>query len=184
MKDTAFQSPTPFTVILLYHCQHFITVPNYWHKTKIKLRGVYCAKERTIRTELPTLVGEVSENLLRIKGCQHVQRNGSQRPFLHFSRPGLLLSILVAPQLRSQGWVHPVPDPLHLRRTSSSEIRTRDLWTCIQELWPLDHGGCPTTGPLSLILVLVICNQCLQVTHRRGSAALTTRHPSIRKSWH
>jgi hypothetical protein len=33
----------------------------------------------------------------------------------------------------------PVPDPLVLRKFGSAGHRTRDLWTCSQELWPLDH---------------------------------------------
>jgi hypothetical protein len=50
-------------------------------------------------------------------------------------------SIQVAPQLFSRGWVDPVPvpDPLILRKSCSVENRTRNLWICSQELWPLDH---------------------------------------------
>jgi hypothetical protein len=38
--------------------------------------------------------------------------------------------------------VGPVPDPLLFRKPSSARNRTRDLWTCIQDLWPLGnrHG--------------------------------------------
>jgi hypothetical protein len=53
-------------------------------------------------------------------------------------------SIQVAPQLSSRGWVGPVPDPLLLRKFGSAGNRTRDLWICSQELWPLDHRGCHT----------------------------------------
>jgi hypothetical protein len=52
-------------------------------------------------------------------------------------------SIQVAPQLSSRGWVGPVPDPLLLRKSASAGNRTRDLWICSQELWPLDYGGGP-----------------------------------------
>jgi hypothetical protein len=46
------------------------------------------------------------------------------------------------PQLYSQRWVDPVPDPLLLHGIAGS--RTRDLWICSQELWPLDYrGGLP-----------------------------------------
>jgi hypothetical protein len=48
-------------------------------------------------------------------------------------------SIQVAPQLSSRGWVHPVPDPLLLRKFGRAGNRTRDLWICSQELWLLDH---------------------------------------------
>jgi hypothetical protein len=47
----------------------------------------------------------------------------------------------VAPQLYSWGWVDPVPDPLLLRKCGSAGNRTRDLWICSLELWPLDHRG-------------------------------------------
>jgi hypothetical protein len=32
-----------------------------------------------------------------------------------------------------------VPDPILLRKSGSAGNRTRDLWICSQELWPLDH---------------------------------------------
>jgi hypothetical protein len=48
-------------------------------------------------------------------------------------------STQVALQLSSRGWVDPVPEPLLLR--SSAGNRTRVLWICSQELWPLDHRG-------------------------------------------
>jgi hypothetical protein len=37
--------------------------------------------------------------------------------------------------------VDPVPDPLLLRKSGSAGNRTRVLWICSQELWPLDHTG-------------------------------------------
>jgi hypothetical protein len=48
--------------------------------------------------------------------------------------------IQIAPQLSSRGWVDPIPDPLLLRKSGSAGNRTRDLWICSQELWPLDHN--------------------------------------------
>jgi hypothetical protein len=45
----------------------------------------------------------------------------------------------VAPPLCSRGWVDPVPDPLLLRKSGSDENRSRDLWICSPELWPVDH---------------------------------------------
>jgi hypothetical protein len=39
--------------------------------------------------------------------------------------------------------VDPVPDPLLLRKSGSAGNRIRDLWTCSEELWPLDHRGGP-----------------------------------------
>jgi hypothetical protein len=50
--------------------------------------------------------------------------------------------------LTSRGWVDPVPDPLLLRKSGSAGNRTRDLCTCSQKLWPLDHkdGHCGSNG--------------------------------------
>jgi hypothetical protein len=39
--------------------------------------------------------------------------------------------------------VDPVPDPLLLKESGSGGNRTRDLWVCSQELWPLDHRSGP-----------------------------------------
>jgi hypothetical protein len=47
----------------------------------------------------------------------------------------------VAPELYSRGCVDPVPDPLLLRISGRARNRTRDLWICSQELWPLDYVG-------------------------------------------
>jgi hypothetical protein len=35
----------------------------------------------------------------------------------------------------------PVPDPLLLWKSGSAGNRTRDLWICSQEFWPLEHKG-------------------------------------------
>jgi hypothetical protein len=34
-----------------------------------------------------------------------------------------------------------VPDPLLLRKSGSEGNRARDLWICLQKLWPLDHSS-------------------------------------------
>jgi hypothetical protein len=98
-------------------------------------------RKRTIPTERPSLVGEVSANFLPIEGVAwSVQRipTAVNLGFLDRSR---YFSIQVAPQLSSRGWVNPVPDPLLLRIFDSSGNRTWDLWICRQDRWPLDHRG-------------------------------------------
>jgi hypothetical protein len=80
--------------------------------------------ERTIPTERPPLVDEVSANVC----CYRVprgQRDGSLLRYSRFSRPEPLLFFQVAPKLYSRGWVDPVPDPLLLRKSSSPGNRTR-----------------------------------------------------------
>jgi hypothetical protein len=47
----------------------------------------------------------------------------------------------VASHLTSRGWVDPVSEPLLLRKSGIAGNRTRDLWVCSRELWPLDHRG-------------------------------------------
>jgi hypothetical protein len=47
----------------------------------------------------------------------------------------------VAPHLSSRGWMDPVPGPVLLKKSGRAGKRTRDLWVCSQELWPLDHRG-------------------------------------------
>jgi hypothetical protein len=65
----------------------------------------------------------------------------------------------VASHLYSRGWVQHVPDSLLLRKSASAGNRTRELWICRHELWPLDHRG-------------VICNM------KYPSYLNFTRHPS------
>jgi hypothetical protein len=74
------------------------------------------------------LAGEVSAEILTIVNLDALDRN---RYFL----------FQVAPHLSSRGWVDSVPDPLPLRISDSTGNRTRDLWICSQELWPLDKKG-------------------------------------------
>jgi hypothetical protein len=70
------------------------------------------------------------------------QGNVYPRPYSRVSTPEQLRFFQAAPQLYSRGWVDSDPDTLHLRKSGSSRNRTRDLWICSKELWPLDHRGC------------------------------------------
>jgi hypothetical protein len=75
--------------------------------------------------------------------------------------------IPVAPELSSRGWVDPVPGPLLLRKSGSAVNRTRDLWICSQELWPLDHRGGPLiifTKVTKLRILIKIRPICLSVS--------------------
>jgi hypothetical protein len=106
-----------------------------------KLNSVVLVSKRTITTERLPLVGEVSDNFWGWR-VSSGQRNGSPRPLISmFQTRSRYFSIQVNPQLSSRGWVDPVPDPLLLRKSGRAGNRTRDLWICSQELWPLDHRG-------------------------------------------
>jgi len=86
----------------------------------------------------------------------HGHRNGSPRPLISVYRTWIATYFIqVAPQLTSQGsrgWVHPVPDPMPLRKSGSAGNRTRDLCICSQKLWPLDHRGGRNTTVSIIIL--------------------------------
>jgi hypothetical protein len=103
--------------------------------------SVALVRKRTIPTERPPLVGEVSAKLSRV---QSVAWSGQRIPMaviLGFLDRSRYFFIQVAPQLSSRGWVDPVPDPLLLRKSGRVGNRTRDLWICSQKLWPLDYRG-------------------------------------------
>jgi hypothetical protein len=107
-----------------------VNVYNLMHSLKICFgsSSVALVCKRTIPTERPPLVGEVSANFCGYSVWRG-QRNGSPRPYSRFSRPEPLLFLPNTRQLYSRGWVDPVPDPLLLRKSGSAGNRTRDLWT-------------------------------------------------------
>jgi hypothetical protein len=74
------------------------------------------------------------------RGVSRGQRGGSPTvvnlSFLDRSRYFSFKYLLI---YSHKGWVDPVPDPLLLRKSSSAENRTQDLWVSSQELCPLDH---------------------------------------------
>jgi hypothetical protein len=72
----------------------------------------------------------------------------------------------VVPLLYSRGWVDSVPDPLLLRKCGSAGNRTRDLWICNQEPWPLDHRD-------SLTVLIIVCISRTPITVAAQSKAWT-----------
>jgi hypothetical protein len=94
-----------------------------YHRTPLT-NSVAWVRERTIPTEWPPLVGEVSVNFLPIE-VPSGQRDWSLRPYSHFLDRSWYFFFQVAPHLYSQGWMDPVPDPLLLRKSGSAENRTR-----------------------------------------------------------
>jgi hypothetical protein len=91
---------------------------------------------------------------------------------LDFLDPKPLLLHSIAPQLSSRGWVDPVPDPL-LRKSGSTGNRTRNLWICSQELWPLeDRGGHGKRYPWIKYTIremqVWLCAICLRIPTSEG----------------
>jgi hypothetical protein len=97
-------------------------------------------RQWTIPTERPPLVSEVVSTLAD-RGCRLVSATNPHGRSFRFSRSEPLLLFQVSPQLSSRGRVDPVPDPVLLRKSGSAGNRTRDLWICSQEFWPIDHRG-------------------------------------------
>jgi hypothetical protein len=75
--------------------------------------------ERTISTELPPLVGEVSANVLLIEGARD-QLDGSLRPYSRLSRPKPLFFLQNSFSVVLTRLSGPVPDPLLLRKSGSA----------------------------------------------------------------
>ena len=118
-------------------------------------------RERTIPTERPPPVGEVSTNFCGWRGVTWSAPRIPTAVNLCFLDRSRYLFIQVAPQLTSRGWVDPVPDPLLLRKSASTGNRTRDLCICSQKLWPLDHRG----GPCLIISSLYSSHHLAESIH-------------------
>jgi hypothetical protein len=106
------------------------------NETDYKKNSMASVHKRTIPTERPPLVSEVSANFLRVT---RGQRDESLRPYSRISRPEPLLLLPSSSSVALTRLSGP-----RSRRTTfvcSAGNRTRDLRICSQELWPLDHGG-------------------------------------------
>jgi hypothetical protein len=101
-----------------------------------KLNSVAWVRERTIPTERPPLVGEVSVNFFRI---QSAAWSAWRIPpaVISVSRPEPLLSLPSSSSIVLTRLSGPRSRPTTFQRRESKP----DLWICSQELWPLDHRG-------------------------------------------
>jgi hypothetical protein len=93
------------------------------------------------------------------RGVSCGQRSGTPMAIiLNFLGWSCYFFFQVAPLLSSRGWVDPVPDPLLLRKSSSTKNRAWDLSVYSQELWPLDDRGACTASclPIPKIILLQI----------------------------
>jgi hypothetical protein len=88
--------------------------------------------KRTIPTERPSLVSEVSANSFADRGCHVVSVTNPYGRILGFLDRSRYFCFQVALQLHSRGRVDPVLDQLLF--FCSAGNRTRDLRICSQEL--------------------------------------------------
>jgi hypothetical protein len=106
----------------------------------LKLNTVAWVRERTIPTERPLLVGEVSANFFADRRCHVVSVTDYYGRILGFLDRSRYFFFQVAPQFYSRGWVDPIPDPLLLRKSGSAETRTRTSGSVARNS-DLDHRG-------------------------------------------
>jgi hypothetical protein len=99
-------------------------------------------RKRTIQTERPPLVGEVSGTFAD-RGCRVVRAMNPHGRIIVFLDRSSYYFFQVAPKLYSWGWVDPVADPEILRKSGRAGNQTQDLWIYSQELWPQRR---PTTA--------------------------------------
>jgi hypothetical protein len=116
------------------HVKYSLSLYLIWLKNSVAL-----ARERTISTERPPLVGEVSANFCGQR-VSRGQRNGSPRPYSRFSRPEPLLFLPNSYSVVLTRLSGPRSRPTTSQKISGSAgNRIQDLWICSQELWSQDH---------------------------------------------
>jgi hypothetical protein len=108
--------------------------------TGIILNSVAWVRERTIPTERPPLVSEVSDNFCEYKVPRN-QRDGSLWPYSRYSRPKPLLFLQSSSSVLLTRLSAPPSRPTTSQKIFYHRESNPDLWICSQELWPLDHRG-------------------------------------------
>jgi hypothetical protein len=120
------------------------------HKTKTKNKKQkqrqtpwLLVRKRTIRTEYRTSSANFSVNICWYSGVAWSARRFRTVVNLCFLDRSRYFFFQAAPHLSTRGWEDSVSDPILLRKSGSAVNRTRDLWICSHEFWPLDHRGGP-----------------------------------------
>jgi hypothetical protein len=102
---------------------------------------VVLVRKRTIPTERPPLSCEVSVLTFADRGCRVVSTTDPHSRIFGFIDPEPLLFHSSSCSLILTRLSGPRPDPLLLTKSDNAGNRTRVLWICSQEFWPLDHRG-------------------------------------------
>jgi hypothetical protein len=85
----------------------------------------------------------------------------------------------VAPHLSSQGLSAPGSKPTATKRKSGSAgNRTRDLWLCSQEVWPIDHRGSQYLHKDKLIAIRWISFLLLRNAAYKVTSSVSWRLPT------
>jgi hypothetical protein len=95
-------------------------------------------RERTVPTERPPLVGEVSTNFSVVS---HLQRKESLRPYSRISRPEPLLFLPSSSSVVFTRLSWPGSRPSASQKIWWCRESNPDLWISSLELLPLDHSG-------------------------------------------
>jgi hypothetical protein len=121
---TVSQPITPQCLLLInYVSKSCCNRSPHWYNVT-KLNSVALVRERTISSERPPLVNEVSAKFVD-RRCRVVSATDPYGRILGFLDRSRYFFFQAAPQLYSRGWVDPVPDPLLLRKSGIVGNRTR-----------------------------------------------------------
>jgi hypothetical protein len=164
----------------------------HFHGLIIKLRDNYIKNKQTPWPQSASELYLPSDRRLSAKleptfadrGCRVVSATVPHGRILGSLDRSRYYFFQVAPQLYSPGWVYPVPDPLLLRKSGGTGNRTRDLWICSQELWPLDHRGVLTIISSFFFLSALPPNSGLGRLHETFRLISVTRSRTVgRTPW-
>jgi hypothetical protein len=108
-------------------------------QNKLNNNSVALVRERTIPTEQPPLVSEVTAKFAD-RGCHVVSVMDPYGRILAFLDRSRYFFFQAAPQLYSRGWVDPVPDALFRRKSGVAGNRIRSSGIVTRNSWPLDHS--------------------------------------------
>jgi hypothetical protein len=118
-----------FPIQVVFNLMQPMTLPTHVFKKKTSVVWVH---ERTIPTEQPLLVGEVSTNF-KDRGCHVVSATDFYGRILHFSRPESLLFLPSSSSVVLMRLSGPRSRPTTTKKIRVRRESTRDLWICSQE---------------------------------------------------
>jgi hypothetical protein len=140
----------------------------------LKKHSLALVRKQTIPTERPTLVVKLVLTFVD-RGCHVVSAVDSHGHIFGFLGQSRYYFFQVGPQLYSRGWVEPIPDPLHLRKSGSTRIEKEKTCqfkrlSCFVRWWYHQNCHClyvcaitwplPITQIWPLLLLLYLLQFC------------------------